>query len=74
LLKAFRQVLARTCNLTPEQVLGYSCHSPRQFLPEVARKGRDRNMPSRAWTLEGFSSAAGQADACDSSGSKTRNH
>ena len=37
LLKAFRQVLARACNLSPEQALGYSCHSPRHFLPEVAR-------------------------------------
>ena len=37
LLKAFREVLERACNLTPAQVKGYSCHSPRHFLPEVAR-------------------------------------
>ena len=37
LLKSFREVLPEACGLTPEQVLGFSCHSPRHFLPEVAR-------------------------------------
>jgi hypothetical protein len=37
LLKVFREVLERACNLTPAQGKVYSCHSPRHFLPEVAR-------------------------------------
>ena len=36
LLKSFREVLQEVCSLTPVQVLGYSCHRPRHFLPEVA--------------------------------------
>ena len=30
-------MLAEACGFSPEQALGYSCHSPRHFLPEVAR-------------------------------------